>query len=874
MDLFGAGDSPVINGICTPGLLRDAPHDPCAFYPGSALALVLYNAIFASWAYRSIAALGYIRLEDAGDAAAGYRKALPGLVSCLRAFGTAVEFLLVVDLVLLILAGVSLGVWAGPLFIWTFSLLFTLALNRYVFDLEVTKTGTFSWMTAGFWFTLLVVESVAFSGWMSNALSNAVSAIDPFDEYMFANWMLRYILILLLVVTAFFIHPFTRSGPTTRGDVESATPAPARPAAIAGETGSVFAAAAEKLKKLLPFLWPRDNFGLQLLVLLSFASLFTGRIVVVLVPIQYKNIINGLTRGEFPLASIFLFVLFRFLQSGMLSNLQSFLWLPIGQYTTRTLSVRMFTHMHSLSLNWHVSRKTGEVLRILDRGTSSIVSLLQMLVFTLSPVIIDITVAVIYFTSQFDVYFGVIVIVTMASYIFATILITEWRTAFRREMIELDNRTSQIGVDSLLNFETVKYYGAEQFEIQRYDKAIADYNRADFKSNASLQLLNVMQNVIISLGLLAGSILCAYRVVHGDLSIGDFALFYTYIVQLYGPLNWFGTMYRVLQQNAIGTYYVSVMETHWWSRSRLTLADSLRVDMEKMLKLFDEEVDVCDKPTAKPLVVTGGRVDFNNVHFSYGENHPALQGLSFSIPAGKTVALVGESGGGKSTTLKLLFRFYDVNSGSITIDGQDLRDVTQVSLRQAIGVVPQDPVLFNNTVMYNIRYARPDATDEEVFAAARAAQIHDRVMSFPKGYDTVVGERGLRVSGGERQRLAIARTILKAPSILLLDEATSALDSASEGLIQTAFAELSRNRTTMVIAHRLSTIASADKIACISDGRVAEMGTHEELLALGGIYHDLWQKQQRNSDGAAAASSSPPGSPAEVAKGKGKHAHH
>ncbi|KAI9218496.1 P-loop containing nucleoside triphosphate hydrolase protein [Blastocladiella britannica] len=688
---------------------------------------------------------------------------------------------------------------------------------------------------------------------MANALSNAISSIAPFDEYLFAAWILRYILLALLVLTAFGVHPLTRTTPARVAAAAAATAAAAarnvetgRPTALGhgggrgghhGGGGGGYApeisneswlkGASKKIKTLVPFMWPDKRPALQLCVSLALACLVIGRFTVVLVPLQYKIIINSLSVGVFPTKAIFLFVAFRFLQSGFLSNAQSLLWLPVGQYTTRNLSVRMFKHMHSLSLRWHVNRKTGEVLRVLDRGTASIVSLLQMLLFTLFPVIVDITVAIAYFVIEFDVYFGVIVVVTMTSYIFATVVLTEWRTKFRREMIELDNKTSQIGVDSLLNFETVKYYGAEQFEIQRYDKAIANYNKADFKSSGSMQLLNVMQGVITAVGLLVGSLLCAYRVSHKQLSIGDFVLFYQYIIQLYGPLNWMGTMYRVINQNFI--------------------------DMEKMLKMFEEPLDVKDAPNAKPLVLAGGAVSFNQVQFGYSADQMVLQDLSFEIPAGHTVALVGPSGGGKSTTLKLLFRFFDVLGGSISIDGQDLREVTQTSLRQVIGVVPQDAVLFNDTLMSNIRFARPAATDEEVHAAARAAQIHDKILTFPNGYDTVVGERGLRLSGGERARIAIARTCLKSPSIILLDEATAALDSNTEHLIQEALAELCRGKTTMVIAHRLSTIMAADTICVIKDGTVAEHGTHDQLLALNGLYHELWHKQLRNEASAAAA---------------------
>ncbi|KAI9142821.1 P-loop containing nucleoside triphosphate hydrolase protein [Paraphysoderma sedebokerense] len=522
---------------------------------------------------------------------------------------------------------------------------------------------------------------------------------------------------------------------------------------------------------------------------------------------------------------ILIFVVLRLLQGGvgLLQNIQSFMWIPIGQYTTKQISVAMFKHLHSLSLRFHITRKTGEILRVLDRGTSSIVSLLQSILFNIVPVLVDISVAVAFFITMFDIYFGIIVAVTMLGYIAATVSITEWRTKFRREMIELDNRSNQIGVDSLLNFETVKYYCAEDFETDRYSKAIDSYQIADFRSSASLNFLNTTQNFIINGGLLVGSLLCAYRVVQGVLTVGDFVLYLTYISQLYGPLNWFGTMYRMIQQNFI--------------------------DMEKMLKLFEEDGDIKDAPMANELVLKGGSIVFDNVSFSYDPRHPALKNINFKIPAGSTVALVGPSGGGKSSILKLLFRFYDVKSGRILIDGQDIRSISQRSLRQAVGVVPQDTVLFNESVGYNIRYAKPTATDEEVYQAAKAAQIHEKILSFPDKYETVVGERGLRLSGGEKQRVAIARTILKDPAIILLDEATSSLDTGTERQIQAALHQLSKNRTSLVVAHRLSTIVNSDLILVIKDGMVIDQGTHEQLLKKeDGLYHQLWHQQLKEEN--------------------------
>ncbi|RKP22303.1 ABC transporter, partial [Syncephalis pseudoplumigaleata] len=418
--------------------------------------------------------------------------------------------------------------------------------------------------------------------------------------------------------------------------------------------------------------------------------------------------------------------------------------------TTREVAVRMFEHLHSLSLRYHMNRKTGEVLRVQDRGVQSIVSLLQAIVFQLVPTLVDIAVACVYFAYTFDMYFASVVLATMFSYVMATIIITDWRTRFRREANESDNAMESRAVDSLLNFETVKYYGAEKFEVEQYEKALRLYQHASWKSSASLNVLNSAQNIIIQAGLLVGCLVCAHRVMAGMMTVGDVVLYLSYITQLYVPLNWFGTYYRMMQRNFI--------------------------DMEKMLELFEMHVEVQDLPNAAPLTVTTGTVEFRNVSFGYDPRQPVLRDLSFVVPGGTTVAFVGASGAGKSTLLRLLFRFYDVESGTVMIDGQDIRHVRQRDLRASIGVVPQDTVLFNDSIGYNIRYGKVGASDEEVRQAAEAAQIHTRILGFPEGYGTRVGERGLRLSGGEKQRVAIARTLLKDPPIVLLDEATSALD--------------------------------------------------------------------------------------------------
>ncbi|KAG9298941.1 hypothetical protein G9A89_015963 [Geosiphon pyriformis] len=575
-----------------------------------------------------------------------------------------------------------------------------------------------------------------------------------------------------------------------------------------------------KSKKLLPFLWPSNDIKLQILILFCMLLLVTGRIVNVLLPYQTKILVDRLTEKKFAWKEILFYVGLRFLQGdvGIVKTLQNLLWIPIGQFTTREVSVKMFEHLLNLSLRFHLIRKTGEILRVQDRGVSSVVSILSSFLFNIVPTLVDIGIAVIYFTLNFDLYFGMIVFVTMASYIFSTVIITEWRTKYRRFSNLLDNAMEARVVDSLLNYETVKLYAAESFEVKQYGNAILAFQKADRKSTMSLYILNTTQNIIIQCGLVAGCLLCAKRITNGEMTGGDFVLYLTYIIQLYGPLNWFGTYYRVIQKNF--------------------------VDMEKMLDLLQEVPEVKDLPDAAPLIVKKGEVAFENVSFHYDPRTPILKNISFTIPSGSTVALVGPSGGGKSTILRLLFRFYDVQNGRILVDGQDIRHVKQTDLRACIGVVPQDTVLFNDTIKYNIRYSKITATDKQVENAAAAAQIHEKILAFPDGYETKVGERGLRLSGGEKQRVAIARTLLKNPQIVLLDEATSALDTHTERHIQKALRRMTVNRTTLIIAHRLSTIVRADQILVVKEGEIVERGSHQELLTINdGVYHKLWNKQ-------------------------------
>ncbi|KAF0292966.1 ATP-binding cassette sub-family B member 6, mitochondrial [Amphibalanus amphitrite] len=571
---------------------------------------------------------------------------------------------------------------------------------------------------------------------------------------------------------------------------------------IGAQEGSTWRGLARKLRRLLPFIWPRSDPLLQATVLFCLALLVGTRITNVYVPLYYKYIVDDLTTTDgihltpqFPWKDILTYVGLKFLQGGgvgsmgLLNNLRNLLWIKVQQYTEREVQVDLFAHLHRLSLRWHLARKTGEVPA--HHGSRHLLH---------------------QHAAQLPL---------------ATAVITEWRTKYRRQSNLLDNAQRTKGVDALLNYETVKYYDAEEYEINRYRTSILDRQRIDWLSQASLNVLNVVQNVVINGGLLAGSLYCAYLVSSdGSLTVGDYVLFSTYILQLYTPLNWFGTYYRMIQQNF--------------------------VDMENMLDLLREEEEVIDLPGVSDLVVKEGRLEFRNVSFHYVVEKPILRGVSFSVEPGQTVALVGPSGGGKSTLIRLLFRFFDVTDGRIMLDNQDIKWVKQRSVRRAIGVVPQDTVLFNETIRYNIRYARLSASDEEVESAARAADMHDKIMTFPDKYETQVSlrsaKRGLKLSGGEKQRVAIARTLLKAPRFILLDEATSALDTQTERNIQESLSHVATGRTTLVVAHRLSTIVHADQILVLKDGRIVERGRHEELLERGAVYAAMWRQQSETTE--------------------------
>ncbi len=503
---------------------------------------------------------------------------------------------------------------------------------------------------------------------------------------------------------------------------------------------------------------------------------------------------------------------------GVLTQWRDGIFARVAMHAVRRLAYLTFVHMHELSLRFHLERKTGGLTRVLERGRTGIEVIVRMVILQLVPTIVEVSLLMAVLLWKFDWRYVLATMITVVIYMYYTYLATEWRIEIRRKMNDSDTDANTKAIDSLLNYETVKYFGAEAREAARYDRSMERYEQASVKTYTSLAVLNTGQAIIFTAGLTAVMLMCAVGVRSGHNTVGDFVMVNAMMIQLYQPLNFMGMVYREIKQAVI--------------------------DIEKMFNVLSRNPEIRDDPGAVPLIVTSGNVRFENVHFAYEAARPILKGLSFEVPAGKTVAIVGPSGAGKSTISRLLFRLYDVSSGRILIDGQDIRYVTQASLRASIGMVPQDTVLFNDTIRYNIRYGRWDATDAEVERAAQLAQIDGFIRMSPKGYETHVGERGLKLSGGEKQRVAIARTVLKAPPILVLDEATSALDSHTEREIQDALERVSRNRTSLVIAHRLSTIVTADEIIVLDQGRIAERGTHGQLLASGGLYASMWNRQR------------------------------
>ena len=555
-------------------------------------------------------------------------------------------------------------------------------------------------------------------------------------------------------------------------------------------------------------------FAMSFLVLAKLAN--------VAVPLALKQIIDALDKTHAVLAvPVFLIIGYGLLRllSTLFGELRDAVFAKVTQRAIRRVALKVFEHLHSLSLRFHLERQTGGVSRDIERGTRGIGFLLNFTLFNILPTLLEIGLVAAILFSKYDAWFAVITFVTLVIYIVLTLFITEWRMVVRRTMNDLDSKANTRAIDSLLNYETVKYFGNEKYEAGRYDHNMQNWEAAAVRNQTSLALLNSVQSIVVAIGITALMLLAGSEVVQGRMTLGDLVLVNVFMIQLYMPLHFLGFVYREIRHSL--------------------------ADMEKMFNLLHEHREIADSPDAVTLQAGNAEVNFDHVFFAYAPDRQILFDVSFAIPAGHTVAVVGESGAGKSTLSRLLFRFYDVQQGSILINGQDIRAVTQNSLRAAIGIVPQDTVLFNDTIYYNIAYGRPDATREEVIAAAQSAHIHNFIDSLPQGYDSMVGERGLKLSGGEKQRVAIARAILKNPAILIFDEATSALDSKSEKAIQAELRSISRNRTTLVIAHRLSTIVDADQILVMDKGRIVERGSHRELLARNSIYAQMWNLQKQ-----------------------------
>jgi len=577
----------------------------------------------------------------------------------------------------------------------------------------------------------------------------------------------------------------------------------------------------ETIRTLLPYLWPKDIPGLKARVVIAVGFLVLAKVTNVAVPIFYKKAVDSLTSTETAvIVPVFLLLAYgaaRVLAQSF-GELRDAVFARVAQRAIRQAGLRTFQHLHRLSLRFHLDRKTGGISRAVERGTKGIEFLLRFMLFNVVPILIEIFLVCGILWYLYGIAFAAVTFVTLAIYIAWTLIVTEWRLKYRRAMNESDNQAHTKAIDSLLNFETVKYFGNEDHESGRFDEALKGYEHAAVKSNVSLAFLNIGQGLVIAAGVTGAMVMAGYGVVDGSMTVGDFVLVNSYLIQLFLPLNFLGFVYREIKRSL--------------------------TDMEAMFGLLDEYPEIEDKPDAPALAIAGGEIVFDDVSFGYDPRRPILKNVSFSVEPGKTVALVGPSGSGKSTVSRLLFRFYDAQSGDIRIDGQSVRNVAQSSLRATIGMVPQDTVLFNDTIYYNIAYGRPGAAPSEIEEAARLASIHDFIMALPEGYQSKVGERGLKLSGGEKQRVAIARTILKHPHILVFDEATSALDSRTEQEILSSLRQVSADHTTLTIAHRLSTIIDSDEIIVLNDGVIVERGTHTDLLSREGLYADMWARQQ------------------------------
>ena len=596
--------------------------------------------------------------------------------------------------------------------------------------------------------------------------------------------------------------------------------------------GGVQRSALQTILSVLPFLWPKNEVEIRTRVVIALGCLLIGRTANVYGPIVLRDLIDGLsalipgTDGvDIAVAGLLGLVLLYGLTvmlPGLLTEIRAAVFTPVSEFAQRTIGIRAFEHLHQLSMRFHLDRHTGGLSRAIERGTRAMQQIVGLFAFNIGPTLFEIFVVCLYLGYGYPLKYVGVILVAIACYILFTLFFTEWRTKFRRKMVAEESRAMTIGVDSLLNFETVKYFGNEQYESKRYDHALKEYMGAAVKSQTTLGVLNGGQLLVRVCCQIAILVIAIDDYSNGMLTIGEVVMLNTFMLQLFIPLGFLGSSYRMIRQAL--------------------------VDMEFLFQLLDLEPEIRDKANATDLEVRDGEVQFTGVNFGYEPERSVLSDVSFTIAPGTTTAIVGPSGAGKSTLSRLLYRFYDVNAGKVAVDGNNVADVTQASLRSAVGIVPQDTVLFNDTIAYNIRYGRPDATEQEVFDAARLASIHEFILSLPKGYETRVGERGLKLSGGEKQRVAIARTVLKNPPVLVLDEATSALDIGTEREIQAALKEVSKNRTTMVIAHRLSTIVHADEILVMDKGSIVERGSHNELLALESIYSVMWRRQKEAAD--------------------------